>query len=200
LATTSHQLTSGYKSGSDWSRYFCRISSDIIGGLPASAYSSFIISIYLTEPIYSGIDIGSVLDLSTRRLTTAGPILPRLVAIITTPFAPRTPYTALAAASLRTENDSISSGSRSFKLRSTPSTKTNGRELPPNVLTPRIQKSELLCQGSPDRCTAITPGTIPARLLLRERFGVICNCCGFTVEIAPTTEAFFCVPKPTTTT
>ena len=39
-------------------------------------------------------------------------------------------YIALAEASFKTEKDSISAGSRSFKLRSTPSTNTNGEVFP----------------------------------------------------------------------
>ena len=92
-----------------------------------------------------------------------------------TPLAPLTPYTALAAASFKTEKDSISSGSISFNERSTPSINTSGLLLVPVVLKPRIQKSELLRHGSPLRCTAITPETIPARLLLKDRVGVSCN-------------------------
>src|SRR5690606_38772719 len=117
-----------------------------------------------------------------------------------TPLAPRTPYTALAAASFNTENDAIFSGSISCNDRSTASTRTIGLALPVKVLMPLIQKSELLNHGLPLRWTAITPDTIPARLLLSDRLGVICNFAGSTLLMAPTTDAFFWVPNPTTTT
>ena len=89
---------------------------------------------------------------------------PGFVFTITTPLAPRTPYTAVAEASFNTVNDSMSSGSILLKLRSTPSTSTNGLELCPfltNVEIPRIQISDSSCPGSPLRCTATTPAIRP---------------------------------------
>ena len=50
------------------------------------------------------------------------PSLPRLVVIKITPFAPRIPNTAVAEASFNTVTLSISFGSMSVMLRSTPST------------------------------------------------------------------------------
>ena len=50
-----------------------------------------------------------------------------------------------------TEKEAISSGSMSWSERSTPSTNTSGLVLPVKLLIPRIQKSELLNQGSPLR-------------------------------------------------
>ena len=93
-----------------------------------------------------------------------------------TPFAPRTPYTALAAASFSTENDSISAADKSSSVRSIPSTNTNGETpVPLKEEIPRIQKSEPSDPGSPLRCTAITPANCPARLLDTARVVPCCN-------------------------
>ena len=62
--------------------------------------------------------------------TTGLLVSPRLVVIRITPFAPRTPNTAVAEASFKTEKLSISSGSICEYSRSTPSTNTNGDEVP----------------------------------------------------------------------
>ena len=131
------------------------------------------------------------MDCSTRTLTEGAAIVPRFVLIIMTPFAPRTPYIALAEASFKTEKDSISAGSRSFKLRSTPSTNTNGEVFPLKEAMPRIQKFELSYPGSPDGCTAITPAKCPAKLLLSEREDPTCNLVGSIVCTEPITESFF---------
>ena len=90
-----------------------------------------------------GVGFYSVIECSTDTLMFVLPECPRLVVIRITPFAPRTPYTALAEASFSTENDSISEISRLFKERSTPSTSTSGELLPLKELIPRIQNSEL---------------------------------------------------------
>ena len=92
----------------------------------------------------SGNLVGFVIACSNLKSIEGLATEPRLVLMIMTPLAPRTPYMALAEASFNTENDSISAGSISFKLRSTPSTNTNG-ELPPapKVEIPRIQNCEL---------------------------------------------------------
>ena len=57
------------------------------------------------------------------------PASPRLVVTMTTPFAPRTPNTAVEAASFRTDRLSISFGSTVFSGRSTPSTRMSGLAL-----------------------------------------------------------------------
>jgi len=54
------------------------------------------------------------------------PFDPLLVLMMMTPFAPRTPYTAVAEASLRIEKLSISSGSTLENERGTPSTSVSG--------------------------------------------------------------------------
>ena len=48
--------------------------------------------------------------------------------------------------------------------------------------------------GSPERCTANTPATVPARLLLIERVVETFNLAGSIVVIEPTTDSFFCAP------
>ena len=51
-----------------------------------------------------------------------------------------------------------------------PSTNTKGLVPAPwKDEIPRIQKLEPSAPGSPDRCTAITPATFPAKLLLKAR-------------------------------
>ncbi|MNY15017.1 hypothetical protein D3C86_1482090 [compost metagenome] len=105
----------------------------------------------------------------------------------------------MADASFNTVNDSMSSGSKLLKLRSTPSTKISGLELcPTSVDIPLIQISELSCPGSPVRCTATTPAIRPE--IAEERFPVgIFISFRFREDCAPTTEIFRCCPKPTTT-
>ena len=76
-----------------------------------------------------------------------------------------------------------------------PSIKTNGFcPASWNVLIPRIQKEELSYPGSPERCTANTPATVPARLLLIERVVETFNLAGSIVVIEPTIDSFFCAP------
>jgi len=105
-----------------------------------------------------------------------------------TPLAPRTPYTAVAEASFNTVNDSMSSGSILLKLRSTPSTNTNGLEFwPANVEIPRIQRSESSCPGSPVRCTATTPGKRPAMAEDKLAVGIFISSI-FIEDCAPTTD------------
>ncbi len=119
-----------------------------------------------------------------------------------TPFAPRAPYKAVAVASFKTEKFSITSEERAFKSpvdASTPSIKIRGEVGPANVDTPRIQKLAPSAPGSPLLCTATTPAIRPANELLNDEEGTF-NVSGLTVWIEPTTLAFFCVPKPTTTT
>ncbi len=137
---------------------------------------------------------------SKRTFTEGFPILPRFVLIRITPFAPRTPYTALADASFSMENDSISAGSILFRSRSMPSTRTKGLLLPLKDEIPRIKKVELSYPGSPVRCAPMTPASCPIKLVLMERLVPTCNFLGSIVVTAPTTETFFCLPKPTTTT
>ena len=95
------------------------------------------------------------------KFTVNLPALPLLVVTITTPLAPRTPYTAVAEASFKTEKLSISAGSSVFKSPSTPSIKISAEAFAPNVLIPRTQNSEKLLPGSPLRVTPMMPGTRP---------------------------------------
>ena len=112
-----------------------------------------------------------------------------------TPLAPLTPYTALAAASLRTEKDSISAADKSSSVRSIPSTSTNGsRPAPWKEDIPRIQKLEPSAPGSPERCTAMTPANCPAKLLDTARVVPCCKASGRTDVIEPTTDTFFWLP------
>ena len=124
---------------------------------------------YSAAPMNSGSFVGLWMDCSMRKSTDGGATVPRFVFMIMTPFAPRTPYIALAEASLSTENDSISAGSMSLRLRSTPSTRTRGDVFPLNDAIPRIQKFESSYPGSPEGLNAMTPESCPARLLLSER-------------------------------
>ena len=101
--------------------------------------------------------VGLRIACSNLKSTDGFATVPRLVLTMITPFAPLTPYMALAEASFNTENDSISAGSISFMLRSTPSTNTKGWLLPLNDEIPRIQKFELSYPGSPLGWKAITP-------------------------------------------
>ena len=80
--------------------------------------------------------------------------------------------------------------------RSIPSTNTKGLVFGPNVLIPRIQKSEP-APGSPERCTATIPAICPAKLLLICPTGTL-KSLRDTVLIAPTTLSFFCLPNATT--
>ena len=118
----------------------------------------------------------------------------------TTPLAPRTPYTAVAEASLSTEKLSISAGSILSRLPSRPSISTSALELAPNVPIPRIQNSDILDPGSPLDCTEIIPGTRPPSILVREVAGVwICEIS--TLVTAPVRLTFFSlVPIPVITT
>ena len=128
--------------------------------------------------------------------------LPFLVVINITPLAPRAPYNAVAVASFRIENPSITSGERAFKSpidTSTLSIKTSGDVLLAKVEIPRIQKFAPSAPGSPPRCTATTPAIRPANELLSVLDGERSSL-AFTVCTAPTTLAFFWAPNPTTTT
>ena len=126
--------------------------------------------------------------------------VPCLVVTNTTPFAPRTPYTAVAEASFNTEKLSMSAGSMLFRLPSSPSISTSALELAPNVPIPRIQNSDILEPGSPLDCTEIIPGTRPPSILVREVAGV-CICDISTLVTAPVRLTFFSfVPIPVMTT
>ena len=117
---------------------------------------------------------------------------PDLVVTIITPLAPRIPYIAVAVASFRIENPSMTSGSRAFKSVVVDSI--------PSIETPRIQKLAPSAPGSPLRCTAITPAKRPAKEVERLDAGTF-RSAGRIDCTEPTILAFFCpVPYAVTTT
>ena len=124
---------------------------------------------------------------------TGAPRFPRFVVTIMTPFAPFAPNTAVALASFNTDIDPTSLGSKSVKLRSTPSTSTKGCE-PFQLDTPRITISELFAPGSPACCIVKTPDILPANALVTLEFPERINDSLPTWTTAPTTLSFFCVP------
>ena len=90
----------------------------------------------------------------------AAPSLPRFVVIRITPFAPFTPNTAVAEASLSTEIDSTELMSTPLIGRSIPSTNTSG-SLPFHELLPRIMILGSSSPGKPELCIVTTPGKLP---------------------------------------
>src|SRR5690606_34147223 len=98
---------------------------------------------------------------------------PLLVVMRITPLAALAPYMA-ADASFNTEMDSMSlelilSQPGGF---CTPSTTTRGL-LSPVVLLPRIKISALSAPGSPERLSAVSPGTNPDNELVRLTAGLL---------------------------
>lgn len=79
-----------------------------------------------------------------------------------------------------------------------PSTSTRGFWFPVNVEIPLIQNWASSFPGSPEVCTAMIPATLPAMELLSDLTGTRSSS-GLIEATAPTTDSFFCVPKPTTT-
>ena len=124
------------------------------------------------------------------------PNSPRFVVIKITPFAPLTPYTAVAEASFKIDNDSTSFGSISFKLfTSIPSTIIKGfcdSASLAKVPTPRIRNVDMSCPGSPLRCTLNNPGILPPSALLILACGDCKRSFVVTIEIEPVTVSFFC--------
>jgi len=105
-------------------------------------------------------------------------------------------------ASFSTENDSIVSGGMLLSIWlviSTPSRISSGDCPDPKVEIPRIQKLAPSAPGSPDFCTAITPAILPLNEVERL-LDEVCRSLGLTDCTAPTSDSFFCTPKPTTTT
>ena len=92
----------------------------------------------------------------------------------------------------------MSSTSTRSMLLSTPSTRMRGVEFAPKVFTPRIQNSAE-APGSPVRCMATTPASLPARPV--ERLPVAWASVPMSTELMdPITDAFLCVPYATFTT
>ena len=147
-----------------------------------------------TEFMNVGRRVGSRIVPSARNEILGFCEFPRLEVIRMTPFAPSAPYTAVAAASFSKVKDSISSASISCICRGTPSTNTSGFVPPLKELCPRIQKSALSYPGSPERCTAISPGTCPAKLLVILRLEETDSSLGPIALIELTTLFFFCLP------
>ena len=87
---------------------------------------------------------------------------PRLVVNNITPFAPRTPYTAVAEASFRIDIDSISFMSTSFMSLSIPSTNTKGSEFCQEAL-PRMYIFVSLAPGLPEVLIATKPFSLPCK-------------------------------------
>ena len=131
-------------------------------------------------------------------VTEALPVVPRLVVTRMTPFAPRTPNTAVAEASLRTEMLSISLGSSCEKERSTPSTRTSGSALFREP-TPRMRMTGSSAPGMAEGCTAETPGRFPWRAFATFATGAFIRPSPLTAETAPVMVTFFCWPYAMTT-
>ena len=131
-------------------------------------------------------------------VTDALPTEPRLVVTRMTPFAPRTPNTAVADASFRTEMLSISFASSCEKERSTPSTRTSGSALFRDP-TPRMRITGSSAPGIPEGCTADTPGRLPCRAFATFGTGDFISPSPLTAETAPVMVTFFCWPYAMTT-
>ena len=131
-------------------------------------------------------------------VTEALPVVPRLVVTRMTPFAPRTPKTAVAEASFRTEMLSISFGSNCEKERSTPSTRTSGSALFRDP-TPRMRMTGSSAPGIPEGWTAETPGRLPWRAFATFATGAFMMSSLPMAETAPVMVTFFCWPYAMTT-
>ena len=115
-----------------------------------------------------------------------------------TPLAPRTPYTAVAEASLSTLTFSTSFGSSMLKAvmsRTMPSMTISGFWSPAYVPTPRTRIVDSSKPASP-AIPAIRPTRALEILVTGERISSLPDSC----PMAPVTVSFFWVPKPTTTT
>ena len=123
------------------------------------------------------------------------PDFPLRVVTRTTPFAPRTPNTAVAEASFRIERFSISFGSICENSRSTPSTRIRGDEAPPDSEPlPRTKIEAASSPGCPLVCTVETPGIAPANTLLILATGALSSSFVSIDDKAPVNVAFVCVP------
>ncbi len=122
-----------------------------------------------------------------------------------TPLAPRAPYKAVAVASFRMEKLAggdiiyLQVGQVARGVASAPSISIRRIFfITKSGVTPRIKKLALLLPGSPERWYAIRPATRPASAVVRLLEGTF-NSCGLMEVTEPTTSAFFCLPKATTT-
>ena len=107
---------------------------------------------------------------------------------------------AVSEASFKTDIVLISSILSSLISRSILSTRTKGLLPPPKVEIPLIQNSDIFFPGCPDCIIPIIPGTFPAKALDTLEVGFPFISSRSTVETAPVSDIFFCLPKPTTTT
>ena len=93
-----------------------------------------------------------------------------------------------AAASFRTEIDSISFGSMPLKSCSTPSTITKG------LSKPRIFNCSASLPGAPVDCLVINPGNNPGNAAVVLATGATIKSSLVTEETDPVTFTFFSVP------
>ena len=188
------QSTFGYRNGSSPEMVFWISLSEYFLTSPRVCRASFESIIYVGASTNSGRVVNCVIP-SVYLMSNLGlPTFPPLVLMMMTPFAPRTPYTAVAEASLSTVKLSMSSGSMLEMLRGTPSTMVRGAlMLAVRVLIPLIYMVASSNPGSPLLCMATTPATRPAIDWVRFATGALSSsavmfCC------EPIREIFFCVP------
>ena len=128
-------------------------------------------------------------------VTVAFPFLPFLVVIKTTPFAPRAPYNALAAASFNTVIDSTSCWLIILRSPSkgTPSTTIKG--LLDALIEPRPRTRILVpLPGCPDSVEICTPATAPSNALVTSDTCIFSILSFFTTAADPVKELFLAVP------
>ena len=125
-----------------------------------------------------------------------------LVLITITPFEPLFPYSAIAAASFKTEVDSISFGFIDLKLSlldGKPSITYKGSELPVMVPTPLIITVDL-APGWPVEAVILTPANWPWSVFITFAFGLFSIVLLETVASDTTACFFVTVLYPCTTT
>ena len=108
-----------------------------------------------------------------------------------------------AAASFSTEIFSISCGLIAFISPSIPSMSTNGSTFEPAPIVPTPRILNFLSEPReppPSPVEIFIPGTIPCKASMVELTGRAEISFAPTVDTAPVTFTFFCVPKATTTT
>ena len=156
LNISSYQFTSGKTYGLS----FIRVPLILSGlyktsGLPSFFTASLNSSIYVAPSTNLGVLVGWLICPSTRKFIIGlSRFCPDFVVTIITPFAPRVPYIAVAVASFKMENPSITSGSKAFKSAEdtcTPSMIIRGDVASLKVEIPRIQKSDPSAPGRPVR-------------------------------------------------
>src|SRR5690625_3191131 len=118
-----------------------------------------------------------------------------------TPFAPRTPKTAVAEASFSVVTDSTSEGSRVLILSlGTPSIKISG-DCAFVVAAPRRNMEASSTPGCPPPdCIDVKPAILPERAFVKLPDEDYLNSIPTTLLTDPVIETFFCSPYATTTT